>query len=168
MTTESKPAGAKGKKGAPTSGANKARQRTQRSARNGQKPVCRYCGSDDLVPSFITRRDLRCRACFKKHYGSARRKTKVALAARRKPGNSPDIIKYSRPGPSIRPGLPLRPVLERGAAWSQAGLTREISADIERQFLGFPQQRKINTPGEFGNYQVGWLATCDDRLHDPG
>jgi hypothetical protein len=41
-----------------------------------QKLVCRYCGSDDLAPSFRKRRDRRCRACFKKRYGSAaRRKT---------------------------------------------------------------------------------------------
>ncbi len=32
--------------------------------------VCRYCGSDDLAPSFKKRRDARCRACFKKRYGS--------------------------------------------------------------------------------------------------
>jgi len=25
--------------------------------------VCRYCGSDDLAPSFIKRRDRRCRKC---------------------------------------------------------------------------------------------------------
>ncbi len=35
--------------------------------------VCRYCGSDDLAPSFIRRRDARCRACFKQRYGSGRR-----------------------------------------------------------------------------------------------
>jgi hypothetical protein len=44
-----------------------------------EKLVCRYCGSDDLVPSFIKRRDRRCRKCFSKRYGSAIRakKTKV-------------------------------------------------------------------------------------------
>jgi hypothetical protein len=44
-----------------------------------EKLVCRYCGSDDLVPSFIKRRDRRCRKCFRKRYGSAARtkKTKV-------------------------------------------------------------------------------------------
>ena len=43
------------------------------------KLVCRYCGSDDLAPSFIKRRDRRCRKCFSKRYGSAARtmKTKV-------------------------------------------------------------------------------------------
>jgi hypothetical protein len=41
--------------------------------------VCRYCGSEDLAPSFIERRDRRCRKCFSKRYGSAARarKTKV-------------------------------------------------------------------------------------------
>ncbi len=40
---------------------------------------CRYCGSDDLAPSFIKRRDRRCRKCFSKRYGSAAqaRKAKV-------------------------------------------------------------------------------------------
>jgi hypothetical protein len=44
-----------------------------------EKLVCRYCGSDDLAPSFIKRRDRRCRKCFSKRYGSAvrTRKTKV-------------------------------------------------------------------------------------------
>ena len=38
------------------------------------KLVCRYCGSDDLAPSFIKRRDRRCRKCFSKRYGSAARR----------------------------------------------------------------------------------------------
>lgn len=44
-----------------------------------EKLVCRYCGSDDLAPSFIKRRDRRCRKCFSKRYGRAARtrKTKV-------------------------------------------------------------------------------------------
>jgi hypothetical protein len=44
-----------------------------------EKLVCRYCGSDDLAPSFIKRRDRRCHKCFSKRYGSATRtrKTKV-------------------------------------------------------------------------------------------
>ncbi len=41
------------------------------------KLVCRYCGSDDLAPSFIKRRDRRCRKCFSKHYGSAAREKKA-------------------------------------------------------------------------------------------
>jgi hypothetical protein len=36
-----------------------------------EKLVCRYCGSEDLSPSFIKRRDRRCRKCFSKRYGSA-------------------------------------------------------------------------------------------------
>jgi hypothetical protein len=36
-----------------------------------EKLVCRYCGSDDLAPSFIKRRDPRCRKCFNQRYGSA-------------------------------------------------------------------------------------------------
>jgi hypothetical protein len=44
-----------------------------------EKLVCRYCASEDLAPSFIKRRDRRCRKCFSKRYGSAARtrKTKV-------------------------------------------------------------------------------------------
>jgi len=41
------------------------------------KLVCRYCGSDDLAPSFIRRRDRRCRKCFSKRYGAAARTTKA-------------------------------------------------------------------------------------------
>jgi len=40
------------------------------------KVVCRYCGSADLAPSFIKRRDRRCRKCFSKRYGSAARPMK--------------------------------------------------------------------------------------------
>ena len=39
-----------------------------------KKLVCRYCGSDDLAPSFIKRRDRRCRKCFSKRYGSKTKK----------------------------------------------------------------------------------------------
>jgi hypothetical protein len=50
--------------------------------RAGPKPkakklVCRYCGSDDLAPSFIKRRDRRCRNCFRKRYGSGERAKKA-------------------------------------------------------------------------------------------
>jgi hypothetical protein len=46
--------------------------------------VCRYCGSDDLAPSFKKRRDARCRACFKKRYGSAPRDKKTAATRKTK------------------------------------------------------------------------------------
>jgi hypothetical protein len=42
-----------------------------------EKLACRYCGSDDLAPSFIKRRDRRCRKCFSQRYGSAARGKKV-------------------------------------------------------------------------------------------
>jgi hypothetical protein len=67
-TTAAKP------KGAPTSKTRKAAGRPSRSSRakpNDEKLICRYCGSDDLAPSFRKRRDARCRACFKQRYGSA-------------------------------------------------------------------------------------------------
>jgi hypothetical protein len=44
-----------------------------------EKLVCRYCGSDDLAPSFIKRRDRRCRKCFSKRYGSAVRIKKAKV-----------------------------------------------------------------------------------------
>ena len=40
------------------------------SKSKSEKLVCRYCGSDDLAPSFIQRRDRRCRKCFSGRYGS--------------------------------------------------------------------------------------------------
>jgi len=43
------------------------------------KLVCRYCGSDDLAPSFFKRRDRRCRKCFSKRYGSAARARKAKV-----------------------------------------------------------------------------------------
>ena len=47
------------------------------SKSKSDKLVCRYCGSDDLAPSFIKRRDRRCRKCFSKRYGSAARARKA-------------------------------------------------------------------------------------------
>ena len=44
-----------------------------------EKLVCRYCGSGDLAPSFIKRRDRRCRKCFSKRYGSAAQAKKVKV-----------------------------------------------------------------------------------------
>ena len=67
-------------KGAPASKTRKAAGRPPRSSRakpNGEKLICRYCGSDDLAPSFRKRRDARCRACFRKRYGSTTRNQKA-------------------------------------------------------------------------------------------
>ena len=49
------------------------------SKSKSDKLVCRYCGSDDLAPSFIKRRDRRCRKCFSKRYGSATRARKAKV-----------------------------------------------------------------------------------------
>jgi hypothetical protein len=65
----------------------KVPQRPPRSSRAGsrtEKLVCRYCGSDDLAPSFKKRRDARCRACFKKRYGSAPQEKKTARTRKTK------------------------------------------------------------------------------------
>ena len=51
--------------------------RSSRAASSSEKLICRYCGSDDLAPSFKKRRDARCRACFKKRYSSAVRDQKA-------------------------------------------------------------------------------------------
>jgi hypothetical protein len=48
-------------------------RQSSRTTSKAEKLVCRYCGSDDLSPSFKKRRDARCRACFKRRYGSATR-----------------------------------------------------------------------------------------------
>jgi hypothetical protein len=52
--------------------------RSSRSPSSTEKLVCRYCGSDDLAPSFKERRDARCRSCFKKRYTSTPRNKKAA------------------------------------------------------------------------------------------
>jgi len=67
-----------------TSKSGKAKAHRQRSATKGGKLVCRYCGSDDLAPSFRKRRDARCRACFKKRYGTAGRKKKTTRRREKK------------------------------------------------------------------------------------
>ena len=66
---------------------SKASRRPPQSARatsTAEKLVCRYCGSDDLAPSFIKRRDARCRACFKQRYGSAAQTRKDKRARKAK------------------------------------------------------------------------------------
>ncbi len=70
-------------KAAPAPKSSKPARRPSRSSRSMSrlgKLVCRYCGSDDLAPSFKKRRDARCRACFKKRYGSAARGNEAARA----------------------------------------------------------------------------------------
>ena len=65
-------------KSAPASKTRKAAGRPLRlSRRKPDELSCRYCGSDDLAPSFRRRRDARCRACFKQRYGSAARNQKA-------------------------------------------------------------------------------------------
>ena len=64
----------------------KMRAQTPRPARAKsarEQLVCRYCGSDDLAPSFKKRRDARCRACFMKRYGSKRPSQRTARINRK-------------------------------------------------------------------------------------
>ena len=49
--------------------------------------VCRSRGSADLAPSFIKRRDARCRACFKQRYGSTARPKKTTHILKTKIAN---------------------------------------------------------------------------------
>jgi hypothetical protein len=62
----------------------KAAGRSSRTPSKQKKLVCRYCGSDDLAPSFKQRLDARCRACFKHRYGSTAKdkKSKPVLKAK--------------------------------------------------------------------------------------
>jgi len=62
----------------------KAVRRPAKPGRAKEKLVCRYCGSDDLAPSFKKRRDARCRACFKKRYGSGGCGKRTARSVRTK------------------------------------------------------------------------------------
>src|ERR1039458_9312685 len=74
-----------GKKAAPKKAARKKAESARPlrkelgSKSKSDKLVCRYCGSDDLAPSFIKRRDRRCRKCFSKRYGSAARARKAKV-----------------------------------------------------------------------------------------
>ncbi len=68
------------KKAAPTKAKPARPHRKEMGSKSkSDRLVCRYCGSEDLAPSFIKRRDRRCRKCFSKRYGSAAqaRKAKV-------------------------------------------------------------------------------------------
>ena len=56
--------------GSTTKEAARPSRRSARPTSKAERLVCRYCGSDDLAPSFKKRGDARCRACFKKRYGS--------------------------------------------------------------------------------------------------
>ena len=85
MNTDANPVTVKPKAKVPSK--TTAAYQSPRSSRLVAKPeklVCRYCGSDDLAPSFNKRRDARCRACFKKRYGSVVRETKTRHALKTK------------------------------------------------------------------------------------
>jgi hypothetical protein len=74
-------------KSARVSKPKKSARRPSGSSRATSKPgklVCRYCGSDDLAPSFKKRRDARCRACFKKRYGSTAHAKRTARTRKAK------------------------------------------------------------------------------------
>ena len=68
------------KKAAPRKAKPARRLRKEMASKSkSNKLVCRYCGSDDLAPSFIKRRDRRCRECFCKRYGSGARARKAKI-----------------------------------------------------------------------------------------
>ena len=58
------------RKATPVARSKKAGKLSLPAAVEGQNLRCRYCGSDDLAPSFRKPRDARCRACFKQRYGT--------------------------------------------------------------------------------------------------
>jgi hypothetical protein len=58
---------------------SRPRRKEMDSESKSKRLVCRYCGSEDLAPSFIKRRDRRCRKCFSKRYGSAARARKAKV-----------------------------------------------------------------------------------------
>lgn len=72
MNAETESAAAKSKSER-SSKTRKSAARPARATSKTEKLVCRYCGSDDLAPSFKKRGDARCRACFKQRYGAAAR-----------------------------------------------------------------------------------------------
>jgi len=65
------------KKTTPTETKNRRLPSKAERKPKAEKLVCRYCGSDDLAPSFIKRHDRRCRKCFSKRYSSATREKKT-------------------------------------------------------------------------------------------
>jgi hypothetical protein len=71
-------------KGSSPSNRKAGRQASRSANAQPSKLVCRYCGSDDLAPSFKKRRDARCRACFKSRYGSSARSKKAKKASKTK------------------------------------------------------------------------------------
>jgi hypothetical protein len=71
-------------KASPRKSRKSARPASRSSNAQSGKLVCRYCGSDDLAPSFKKRRDARCRACFKSRYGSSAPSKKAKKAGKAK------------------------------------------------------------------------------------
>ena len=68
------------KKAAPRKAKPARRLRKKMGSKSkSNKLLCRYCGSDDLAPSFIKRQDRRCRKCFSKRYGSAAQASKAKV-----------------------------------------------------------------------------------------
>jgi hypothetical protein len=86
--TDTKPVDAKPKVTRRMKVAARQSQPSSRSEVKAKKLVCRYCGSEDLAPSFRKRRDARCRAGFKKRYGSAVRETKTRRVRKTRPRSS--------------------------------------------------------------------------------
>ena len=148
-----KQAGGAKPKAARAAKATKASARPLRSSRavsTTEKLVCRYCGSDDLAPSFKKRRDARCRACFKKRYGSARRRRRPRALGRRRPPS-----RFSPRSNRIGSGFVEEPGSDRGslgfATRSHECLERIQVSELYntiRLLLSAPEQRQIDSPGE--------------------
>jgi len=81
-------------KAAPRAAKPASKAPAAKAAPKAMKPgelKCRYCGSKDLAPSFIARRDARCKPCFQERYGSkaAAAKKAAALKPVAKTGKAP-------------------------------------------------------------------------------
>ena len=81
MNAETESVAAKPKLERPSK-AHKPAARPARSTSKTEQLVCRYCGGDDLAPSFKKRGDARCRACFKQRYGAAARDKQAKRASK--------------------------------------------------------------------------------------
>jgi hypothetical protein len=79
LPIENSPSSARKKaEGKETESARPLRKETGSKSKS-EKLVCRYCESNDLAPSFVKRRDRRCRQCFSKRYGSAAKAKKAKV-----------------------------------------------------------------------------------------
>jgi len=153
-------------KGAPAPKTRKAASRPPRSSRakpNGEKLICRYCGSDDLAP-FRKRRDARCRACFKQRYGSAARNQKAVRSCKVK---GCEVARAGRNRIEGRAPRWARPSRMLRTMNGPRVFIRDESAEAERLLLRIPEQRQVDPMHETEDREIGRLVAFGDRLDNP-